>query len=124
MFERDAGKRLLDLVFERPPNLIRLAVADLETGERAFYWWTKHLDRTVQNAEDIPGARVAGVSGERVAAGDTFGRLDDPGAAETLEYLFQIVLGKMFGFGEDADRQRPISMGEGDRGPKPVVSLF
>src|SRR3989344_6997387 len=60
--DSDGGKRFFDLVFQRTPHLIGLAVGDLEAGELAFDGGGERLDRAIELPAPIPhtdSARVA-----------------------------------------------------------------
>ena len=117
-------KGLFNFFFEHSPYLIGLTMADLETGERAFHRWIEHLDRTIKDMENIPGAGLLGTSSERIPTSDAFGRLDQACFSERLEDFLEVVFRQVLGFSQGANRKRPIRLGKSDRGTEPVVCLF
>lgn len=122
--ERNIGKGLFYFFFEYPPHLIGLTVTDLEAREFAFDWWHKHLNRPIQDLQDIPGGDGGYRSGQDIPASRSFLGLDNTAPPKDLEDFLEVVLREMLCFGNSVDREGFGGLSEGEYCPEAIISLF
>jgi hypothetical protein len=122
--EGDLGERGFDFMFETTPDLIRLAVARLETGEFAFDRGHKGLHRTIEDTEDFPDVNLLFVSGERITPGGTFFGFDDPAFTEALEDFLEVALREVLGLGQGMNREGFARMGQRQDRSQAIVGFL
>ena len=123
--EGHLDKGTLDALFERPPDLIGLAMGEFGIGGYAGEFGRREiLEATVECYDDIPDGDVGGIPGERVAPSLAFGGYDQSGFPEGLEDLMEIVLGHLFGVRKLVDGKLPAVFPECRRRSEAVIGFF